>query len=153
MPLYAQNTAVPVERSKGEIERTLRRYGASEFIFGSKASMAVLGFKMRDRFVRFDIPLPLFADFLKSPHGRRRSNGAAVPVYDRAVRQKWRALALVIKAKLEAVESGVTVFEKEFLAHFILPDGRTVGDHVLPHVADAYKTGKVPPLLPGPGAK
>lgn len=67
-----------------------------------------------------------------------------------AERQRWRALALVIKAKLEAVEAGITEFEEEFLAHIVLPNGGTVGQFMLPQVATAYETGQMPPLLPAP---
>jgi hypothetical protein len=35
--------------------------------------------------------------------------------------RRWRALLLMIKAKVEAVESGVVTFEDEWLAHFVLP--------------------------------
>jgi hypothetical protein len=58
---------------------------------------------------------------------------------------------LVIKAKLEAVESGIACFEEEFMAHIVLPDGRTVGEHVIPGIAQAYETGNVPALLPWHG--
>lgn len=69
--------------------------------------------------------------------------------YEQAVRQRWRALALLIKSKLEAVESGITVFEEEFMAHVVLPDGKTVGQHLLPQIAHSYESGHMPPLLPG----
>ncbi len=59
-----------------------------------------------------------------------------------------RWLALVIKAKLEAVESGITMFEEEFLAHIVLPDGKTAGEHVIPAIESSYQTGKVKALLP-----
>ena len=36
-------------------------------------------------------------------------------------RRLWRALLLNIKAKLEAVESGISVFDEEFMAHIVLP--------------------------------
>jgi hypothetical protein len=58
------------------------------------------------------------------------------------------ALALAIKAKLEAVESGIATFEEEFLAYVVLPDGQSVGQHVLPNIEQAYVTNKMPPLLP-----
>ena len=41
-------------------------------------------------------------------------------------RQRWRALNLAIKAKLEAVESGIVTFDQEFLAHIVGPSGQTV---------------------------
>ena len=70
------------------------------------------------------------------------------------MRQKWRALALVIKAKLEAVESGIAVFEDEFMAYIVLPGGEeTVGDFMRPQIAEAYRIGAAPnmlPMLPAP---
>jgi len=63
-------------------------------------------------------------------------------------RQKWRALALVIKAKLEAVESGISVFEDEFMAAIVMPNGRTVSEEIRPRIAAAYESGNMPALLP-----
>jgi hypothetical protein len=59
---------------------------------------------------------------------------------------------LCIKAKLEAVEAKIETFEEAFLAHVVLPDGKTVGEHALPAVAAIYKGGQLSPLLPAPGA-
>jgi hypothetical protein len=67
---------------------------------------------------------------------------------EQAVRQRWRALALVIKAKLEAFESGIETFEQAFLANILLPDGQTVGQWMVPQVEQAYLTGTMPGLLP-----
>lgn len=68
------------------------------------------------------------------------------------MRQRWRALALVIKAKLEAIESGITTVDAEFLAHLVLPDGRTYGEFALPQIDEVYRSGAMPPLLPGVAA-
>lgn len=51
---------------------------------------------------------------------------------------------LVVKGKLEAVESEIVTFEEEFLAHLVLPNGQTVGSEVRPMVAQAYETGIMP---------
>jgi hypothetical protein len=64
-----------------------------------------------------------------------------------ASREGWRALVLAIKAKLEAVEAGITTFETEFLAHIVLPDGRTVGEHAIPKLEETLR-GEIPRLLP-----
>jgi response regulator RpfG family c-di-GMP phosphodiesterase len=53
--------------------------------------------------------------------------GQAQAVNDAETRRRWRCLAMVIKAKLEVVASGISSFEEEFLAHVMLYDGRTVG--------------------------
>ncbi len=54
---------------------------------------------------------------------------------------------LIIRAKLEAVESRITTFESEFLANLVLPDGGTVGEWLSPQIDEAYATGRMPPML------
>jgi len=71
--------------------------------------------------------------------------------WEQACRQRWRALALAIKAKLEAVESGITGFEEEFLSHIIMADGKTIGEHIVPQVAQLCSPAALPPLLPSIG--
>jgi hypothetical protein len=56
---------------------------------------------------------------------------------------------LVIKAKLEAVETGITSFESEFLAHILLPDGSTFGQWAAPELERVYLSGKMPQKLLG----
>lgn len=77
-----------------------------------------------------------------------RTDAQAQAAYEQDVRQRWRALCLCIKAKLEAVEAGITTFEDEFMAHIVLPNGQTMSQHATPMIAQAYETGNVPPLLP-----
>ena len=100
----------------------------------------MVAFTMQNRNIRFVLPLPDPTDkeFTHTPsRGTRRSETDAHKAWEQACRQRWRALALAIKAKLEAVETGITTFEQEFLAHIVMPDGHTVSDHVIPHIAEA----------------
>lgn len=145
---YAENTSVPPDRSRAEIERTLVRYGADQFMYGWEDERALVGFRADGKYVRFELPIPDRDDYRLTERGKARSQASAEKAYDQAVRQKWRALSLVIKAKLEAVESGIVTFEEEFLAHFVLPDGTTVAKRAVPALEEAYKTGKMPKLLP-----
>lgn len=150
MSRYAANTDVTSDRSRAEIERTLTRYGAGSFAYGWDSGRAMIGFHMHDRQVRFVLPLPdrNAREFTHTPtRGTVRSQAAAEAAYEQAVRQSWRALALVIKAKLEAVAAGIVTFEDEFAMHMVLPDGRTVAAHVLPAIEHAYATGEVRPML------
>lgn len=62
-------------------------------------------------------------------------------------RQRWRALVLIIKAKLEAVESGITTIEEEFLPHIVTPTGETFGQWAVPQIREMKKTGKLPATL------
>jgi hypothetical protein len=150
MTRYATNTDVSSERSRAEIERTLQRYGADRFGYTTSRTEAVLGFTCTGWTVRFVLPMPDPAA-RKFTHteakGLKRSPAQAHEAWEQACRQKWRALNLVVKAKLEAVESGITTFEDEFLAHIVLPNGQTVGQQALPKVREAYATGGNVPLL------
>lgn len=150
MTRYAAKTDVSSAKSKAEIESTVERYGAQQFISGwDLDGRALVGFTMEGRQVRFLLQLPDQRDqeYTHSSRGPRTPDAARAQ-WEQACRQRWRALALVIKAKLEAVESGIAVFEDEFMANIVMPDGRLVSDHVRPRIATAYETGNMPPLLP-----
>lgn len=148
---YASQTMVSVERSKAEIERTLQRYGASQFIYGWDQSEAVIGFVVQGdeqmRQVRFKVRVPELRDFFTTANHRSRSRAAAEKAWEQAQRQRWRALLLVIKAKLEAIEAGIATFEDEFLAYMMLPSGETVGEWMQPQLDEVYREGVMPGTL------
>lgn len=152
MKRYAEGTSVPVEKSRAEIETILRRYGATGFMSGWDEDRAFIVFAIQNRQVKFmmQMPRPSEARFTQDKRSsfRKLSPETSHARWEAACRQSWRALALVIKAKLEAVAAGITCFEDEFLAHIVMPDGKTVGAHVRQQIAIAYETGKMPPLLP-----
>ena len=148
MTRYAEKTTVSSDRSRAEIEKILMRYGADQFMYGWEQDKAAVGFRMMGRQVRFILPLPDRAIFNVTPTGKKRASDAAATAYEQAVRQRWRALALVIKAKLEAVETGITEFDEEFLAHIVLPNGSTVGQFMIPQVEEAYEKSVMPSMLP-----
>lgn len=142
MSLYAAGTEVPVDRSRSEIERILSRYGADSFAYGWQKDSAVVMFSANGRRIRFVLPLPN-----EIPQRRRQSVDDAIAA---ETRRRWRALVLSIKAKLETVASGISTFEDEFLPYTVLPDGRTVAEHVRPTVEEAYASGRLAgPILPG----
>jgi hypothetical protein len=151
MSRYAGSTPVPSDRSRTEIEKTLRRYGATAFAYAWEANRALIGFELGGRRVRFILPLPdrSAREFRLTPsRGAVRSDEAQEAAYEQAVRQRWRALLLVVKAKLEAVEAGITTLQDEFLAGIVLPDNSTVGDYARPAVERMYETQAMQPMLP-----
>lgn len=151
---FAEGTSVTPERSQAEISETLRRYGATGFAFGWQDQRAMIAFTAHDRSIRFllDLPGPDDREFQVTATGRKRQNSNAS--YEAEIRRRWRALALAIKAKLEAVATGITDFEDEFMAHIVLPDGSTVGERVKDELIAIWKTGAAPPsLLPSKFAR
>lgn len=145
---YAQTTEVPVEKSRLEIERTLRKYGADAFAYAEEGRRVRLGFRMAGRQFRFELELPdpRSTRFTHSSRGAR-APAVALAAWEQGCRSAWRALALVIKAKLEAVDAGISTLEDEFLANLILPNRETVGDWIRPQVEEAYKVGTMPAAL------
>lgn len=149
MANYASNTSVSVAASKAEIERIVERYGAGQFMSAWSADQAVIAFVMEGRQVRFKLTMPSKAEKRFTHHSRgARTPEAALKEWEQACRQRWRALALLVKAKLEAVESGIAIFEDEFLADIVMPNGRTVGEEARPLIAQAYASGAMVNLLP-----
>lgn len=148
---YAEQTTVSSERSRAEIESTLGRYGATSFAYMWQRTTALILFEYNGKRIKFMLQLPSRDDkrITHTPdRGILRTEESQEKAYEQAVRQKWRAWALVIKAKLEAVESGISVFEEEFIANIVLPNGQTTAEYILPQINDAYRIGQMPPILP-----
>jgi hypothetical protein len=137
--LFAHDTKVPIAQSRAEIERLLDRHHAKQYgtAVDYDQRQARVQFRLHERIVRFVITLP--------DSTRLRGERLA-----QAERQRWRALLLVIKAKLESVENQIATFEEEFLAHIVLPNDKTVADYVIPQVAAMYQTGHMLRLPPAP---
>lgn len=153
MSRYAERTEVNSDRSRAEIERTLTRYGADGFIYGWENNRAMIAFRMRGRRIQFELLLPdkNANEFRYTPaRNYLRTSEQQQAAWEQATRQRWRALALYIKATLEAVEAGIVTFEDTFLAWTMLPGGASVSIWLQPQIEQAYTTGTMPPLLPAP---
>lgn len=129
--MYAKGTAVSVAKSKAEIERILARYKADQFgiMVDNATQRAAIQFRIQKWIVRFELQLPSSRE------------------EDRAVMQRWRALVLTVKAKLESIESKIESFEEAFMPHVVLPDGQTLGRHMLPKLKQIRESGRMPQTL------
>jgi len=150
MTRYAADTSVSTEKSRAEIEAILRRYKATSFGYMTNAASALIFFEISGRRIKFVLPMPdpKAREFTHTAvKNQARSPAEAEKAWEQAGRQRWRALALVIKAKLEAVSAGITTIEDEFLAHTVLPDGSTVSEAMQDRISLAYMNGQMPPLM------
>lgn len=150
MSRYASETSVSAEKSRGEIETILRRYKADAFGYMTDARGEVVMFRLGGRQMKFTLPLPdpKAREFTHTPAKQQlRSAPEAERAWEQACRQRWHALALVIKVKLEAVAAGITTIEDEFLAHTMLLDGSTVGQWAKPQIDQVYLGGQMPPWM------
>lgn len=122
-----------VANTRIEIERVLERAGAAQLLTGHdrQTGEGFIGFTLGGRQYKFTLP---------RRGGKRNA--------EQLERERWRALLLVVKAKLELVAAGMTTIEREFLAQVVLPDGSILGDAIEPQIAEAYANGAMPRLLP-----
>lgn len=133
MSPYAERTDVPVTRSQSQLIDLLKKHKATQTAVAWSEEAGQVGFQLNGRVYKITVPIPA-----------KPIRGVSVQQMERS---RWRVLHLVVKAKLEAVESGITSVEQEFLAHVVLPNGRTVFEETAPIIEQAYLTGTVRPLL------
>jgi hypothetical protein len=153
MAKYAERTNVSPEQRRGEIERTLARYGATAFGYATSGSHAQVVFELGGRRMRLDVPLPDPADrkytMRTDRPWQKRTDSEAARRWEQDVRQRWAALSLWIKAQCEAIDSEVVTAEQAFLGWVVLPDGKTLAEKVAPSLETAYASGEMPALMPG----
>lgn len=156
MNTYASDTSVSVGKTRAELEDLLTKYGATRFGSIIEERSAIIAFELGGRHIRFNLPLPARGseDFQVKKYYRLgklvrvadTSPEEAQRLWEQACRSKWRALFLSIKAKLVACQEGITTFEEEFLAHFVIPGGKTIGERFIPQLEEIQRSGKIPPL-------
>lgn len=152
---YAETTSVAFEKSVAEIIGLIKRHGAAQIGQFEGEDYFAIQFIIEDRLIRFKLPIPALAE-IPTHDGRGRTIAFAQrqAKLDQARRSKGRALLLVIKAKLESVESGIETVEQAFLANVVMANGETVYDRISRPIAIEYETGQPSALmLEGPAKK
>ncbi len=134
---FAEGTAVPVEKTRGEIEGLVRKYGATQFSSGWNGTEAAILFVCKSVRVRFSVPMPDPANEAIRKKARRGGPDYRAPTDANLAwavaaeeRRIWRCVLLAIKAKLEIVQSGIGTFEEEFLSHIVTDNGKTVFERI-----------------------
>jgi hypothetical protein len=133
---YAEQTHVEAKQSRVEIEALLKRAGAIDITWPEEfEGKALVYFKPERRPIRIAVPLPRkpeppapvsrrswAADYYQAVHRRYER---AEKSYQQQVRQRWRGLLLLIKAKFEAIASGLEPVDVAFLPYLELPEAAT----------------------------
>jgi hypothetical protein len=175
---YAEGSTVSVDRSLREIRSSMESLGAFDFAHRETSAnvsarfrpvspgdekpietafepIAELAFRVAQEDgiavgvrMRLPLPDPWGDEFRLTATGRERSERSARDAYEAELRRRWRALALIVKAKRVAIEAGITTFEREYLGDLILATGERVedalrDDRLLPEGAGV-------PMLPEP---
>lgn len=131
---YAKGTSVPVERSLAAIQRRLEAQGCECFghmIEQAPTPRAGVTFRLDGLNFLLVLPLPGRTDteIRYTPAGKDRTAAQVDHELAKEHRRRYRALDLVIKAKLEAVATGISTLQREFMADLMLPTGKTIWQH------------------------
>ncbi len=153
---FAEGTTVNAGRTKGEIEDMLTSRGIEQFGSLADKKSATVMFSYRGLTYKITIDLPdredqKFSTYMRGSIRYEREPHVADKLWSDEVNRKWRALAAVIKAKLIAVDEGITTFEDEFLSHIVTDNGDTLGARMIPQVKAAALEGRMPSALALPG--
>lgn len=154
---FARKTTVAVSKSRAEIDKCLRDFGADQLQWSDdfKNGHAMLRFIWRndgvDYLARFNIRVPTEEEMRKEPHvidGRsgQVSENKLKEALERRGMVEHRELALFIKAAFVAVEAGIIAPEQVFLPFLEGADGVTVSERVLPQMHEMLR-GKQQRLL------
>lgn len=128
MVSYARGTKVPVDKTRMEIERLVKKYGAKGFASAWQEQAARVEFLCQNRHVRLTI-----STVNKSAQDER---------------QQWRALLLLVKSKLVAVDAKIVTFEQAFVGDIVMPGtNKTVWETAREPLRLAYASNASVPLL------
>ena len=143
---FAEGTKVPVQRSRDELQRVLERFGVKEFAVATDGTRTRVGFRARGLLCAIEVPA-LDRGFV----AKRLNRHPAYVGDDRMAaedRRRWRALVMVVKAKLEAVATWISTVEGEFMANVVLKSGRLLADELRPRLRELAESPDGPRLLP-----
>lgn len=119
---YAEGTKVTVESSRGEITGILAKHGVQKMGWMGSPDGDQLVFELEGSSYRFDIVKPTMTEIAKLYPNAYDRNAKL----DAEWRRRWRANVLLLKAKLEFIDSGDTTVARELMPYRVLKDGRTL---------------------------
>jgi hypothetical protein len=119
---YAEGTTVSVENSRGEISGILAKHGVLKMGWSSEPVGDSLMFELGGYAFRFFIAKPTLLEirqmFPNAYDEQKKLDGEW--------RRRWRANVLLLKAKLEFIDSGDTTLIRELLPYAVTQSGSTI---------------------------
>lgn len=125
--MYAAKTRIDSNQTRNQIEAMLKKHGAKKIAcaFDDEERSVIIAFIIGVSSIKMTLPIPS----------------------SKVEMQRWRLLFLVVKAKLEAIEGGITTLEKEFLADVVTRNGATVYERHRVEIDTMLTTGEPPKLM------
>lgn len=128
---YAEGTKVSVESSRAEITGILTKHDVQRMGWMGGPDGDQLMFELGGGSYRLDIPKPTMDEVRHIYRHLYASQVDWQSKLDGEWRRRWRANVLLLKAKLEFIDSGDTTLERELLPYRLLKGGQTVESLIL----------------------
>lgn len=155
MRRFAQDTAVPVAQSRGEIDLLLRRWKCdviswSDDFSGGEVRLTFVWSRDELKYAaRFTLKMPTCASLTKEMRGLPTDRSI-----QNAREKKWRSLHRVLllwlKGCFNAVDAGLVSAEAIFLPFLLGKDGRTVADVFVPRMTELFAGSADRLMIGGP---
>lgn len=148
---YAHGTHVSAQHTQSEIMKLLAARGVTKMATMVDERRFQLAFEYEGVQYRIGLPLPdpddaQFRTYQRGYGTYQRTESAAARMYEQELNRRWRAFGMVIKAKLVAVEEGITTMGAEFIGNAVLAGGRTVAETYSHQLAMMARNGTLPTL-------
>lgn len=137
---YAEGTKVSVDSSRGELTGILAKHGVQRMGWMGGPEGDELMFELGGGQFRLKIAKPTITE-IRSLYPNAYDEGAKL---EAEWRRRWRANVLLLKAKLEFIDSGDTTLDKELLPYRVLADGRTLEEAIGTNGFKMLAAGKTP---------
>lgn len=151
MAKYAATTSVSADASRLDIERLLKGHGITEFAVFSSTQGQIILFQRGSISYKLMMPAvdPDDRELTHDRRGKKRAQGTVETMMAQEHRRRWRALFLVLKAKMVAVQDEIVTFESEFLSYAVTNNGKTIGETLVPQLQSGGSPTLQQLALPG----
>ena len=130
------NTTIRVEGSQADITRELARYGIYMVQHTQTNNVFSVAFVVEVE----DMPKPVTIR-IDIPYTREKDKEDSFGW--KGQRIKYRSLFYYVKALLIAWDDGLKTFTTLFMAHIVLPGGKTISQDLLPKYTQALESGQI----------
>lgn len=145
---YAAGTTVSSAKTMGEIQGMLAARGVVKVATMTDPEKFTLAFEFEGVPYRMTLPTPdpaspEFSQYYRGSVLYERSDSQKKKLYEKEVNCRWRAFGMVIKAKLVAVEEGISTIAREFIGDAVLASGQTFREAYADDLPKAIADGKL----------
>ncbi len=131
MPLLNYTTKIDVEKTVGEIQRTLGKHGAQAIMTNYEEGIVVaLSFQiaLNEHKLGFRLPCdwrPVLDILKRDPKVPR-----TLHTQEQAVRVAWRIVKDWVEAQMALIDTHMVTTQEVFLPYAVMPDGKTLAERV-----------------------